>query len=122
MEVATMGTKTMDAEVNVAQLFRNRSATYGKRIRWREQRGGAWQQATWTENQAIVNSLITGLDALGAQRGDVIGILSNTRWEWMAADWAILGLGATTVTVYPSNLPPTVAYILGNAHARFVFA
>ena len=122
MGVATMGTKTMNAEVNVAQLFRNRSATYGKRIRWREQRGGAWQQATWTENQAIVNSLIAGLDALGAQRGDVIGILSNTRWEWMAADWAILGLGATTVTVYPSNLPPTVAYILGNAHARFVFA
>jgi long-chain acyl-CoA synthetase len=112
----------MDTEVNVAQLFRNRSTTYGSRIRWREQRAGVWQKATWQENQAIVNGLISGLDALGAQRGDVIGILSNTRWEWMAADWAILGLGATTVTVYPSNMPATVAYILGNAHARVVFA
>jgi long-chain acyl-CoA synthetase len=112
----------MDAEVNVAQLFRNRSATYGKRIRWREQRNGVWQKATWKENQAIVNSLISGLDALGAQRGDVVGILSNTRWEWMAADWAILGLGAVTVTIYPSNLPETVAYIANNAHARFIFA
>ena len=28
----------MDAEKNLAQLFRNRSATYGNRIRWREQR------------------------------------------------------------------------------------
>lgn len=112
----------MDAEVNVAQLFRNRSATYGKRIRWREQRNGAWRKATWKENQAIVNNLISGLDALGAQRGDVVGILSNTRWEWMAADWAVLGLGAVTVTVYPSNTPATIAYILGNAHARFVFA
>ena len=122
MGVATMGTQTMDNAVNVAQLFRNRSVTYGNRIRWREQRNGVWQKATWTENQAIVNSLIAGLDALGAQRGDVIGILSNTRWEWMAADWAILGLGAATVTVYPSNLPPTVAYILGNSHASLVFA
>ena len=112
----------MDAEVNVAQVFRNRSATYGSRIRWREQRNGLWQKATWAENQAIVNRLIVGLDALGAQRGDVVGILSNTRWEWMAADWAILGFGAVTVTVYPSNVPATVAYILGNSNARYVFA
>ena len=112
----------MDAEVNVAQLFRNRSKTYGKRLRWREQRDGVWQQATWTENQAIVNSLIAGLDALGARPGAVIGILSNTRWEWMAADWAILGLGAATVTVYPSNVAATAAYILNNSRARFVFA
>jgi long-chain acyl-CoA synthetase len=112
----------MDAENNIVQMFRNRSTTYGTRIRWREQRGGVWQKATWKENQAIVNSLIAGLDALGARRGDVIGILSNTRWEWMAADWAILGLGAATVTVYPSNTPATSGYILGNSHARFVFA
>lgn len=112
----------MDTEVNVAQLFRNRSATYGKRIRWREQRNGVWQKATWTENQAIVNSLIAGLDALGAQRGDVIGILSNTRWEWLATDWAILGLGAATVTIYPSNVAVTAAYILNNSRARFIFA
>jgi long-chain acyl-CoA synthetase len=112
----------MDAEMNLAQLFRNRSATYGNRIRWREQRNGVWQKATWAENQAIVNRLIVGLEALGARPGDVIGILSNTRWEWMATDWAILGLGAVTVTVYPSNTPATVAYILGNARARFVFA
>ncbi|HEY7340403.1 MAG TPA: long-chain fatty acid--CoA ligase [Ktedonobacterales bacterium] len=112
----------MDAEVNLAQLFRNRSATYGNRVRWREHRKGVWRKATWTENQAIVNRLIVGLEAIGARPGDVIGILSNTRWEWMAADWAILGLGAVTVTVYPSNTPATVAYILGNARARFVFA
>src|SRR5690348_7899942 len=112
----------MDAEMNLAQLFRNRSATYANRIRWREQRNGVWRKATWTENQAIVNRLIVGLEAIGARPGDVIGILSNTRWEWMAADWAILGLGAVTVTVYPSNTSATVAYILGNARARFVFA
>ncbi|HEU4785713.1 MAG TPA: long-chain fatty acid--CoA ligase [Ktedonobacterales bacterium] len=112
----------MDADMNLAQLFRNRSATYGNRIRWREKRNGVWQKATWAENQAIVNRLIVGLEALSARPGDVIGILSNTRWEWMAADWAILGLGAVTVTVYPSNTPATVAYILGNARARFIFA
>jgi long-subunit acyl-CoA synthetase (AMP-forming) len=64
---------------------------------------GDWQSATGLEKQELVNSLISGLDALGAIPGDRIGILSSTRWEWMAADWAVLGLGAVTVTLYPSK-------------------
>lgn len=112
----------METEVNLAQLFRNRVPTYGDTIRWRQRRGGQEFKATWRENQALVNSLLAGLDALGAAPGDVIGILSETRWEWMAADWAIIGLGAATVTVYPSNLPPTVSFILNDSGARYVFA
>lgn len=109
-------------EVNLAQVFRARSATYADRTRWREKRDGVWQRATYAENQALVNRLIAGLDALGVQRGDVIAIASGTRWEWTAADWAIIGIGAATVTVYPSNLPATTAFILSDSDARYVFA
>ncbi len=112
----------MENDTNLAQLFRNRSATYGDRIRWRQKRGGREFKATWTENKTLVNSVMSGLDALGAAPGDVIGILSETRWEWAVADWAIIGLGAATVTVYPSNLPPTVAFILSDSGAKVVFA
>ena len=112
----------MDQEINLAQLFRNRSATYGDRIRWRQTRGGREYKATWTENQTLVNGVLAGLEALGALPGDVIGILSETRWEWTIADWAIIGLGAATVTVYPSNLPPTVAFILNDSGAKYLFA
>lgn len=112
----------MDQEINLAQLFRNRSATYGDRIRWRQTRGGREYKATWTENQTLVNGVLAGLEALGALPGDVIGILSETRWELTIADWAIIGLGAATVTVYPSNLPPTVAFILNDSGAKYLFA
>ncbi|HEV2461814.1 MAG TPA: AMP-binding protein, partial [Ktedonobacterales bacterium] len=112
----------IDMETNLAQVFRGRAALYGDRVRWREKRNGQALRATWRENKQIVNSLIAGLDALGAAPGDVVGILSNTRWEWTAADWTIIGLGAACVTLYPSNTPDTIAYILNDSGTRYVFA
>ncbi len=113
--------RTGTPEVNLAQLFRNRSQRFADQTRWRQQRDGVWQRATFRENQAMVNALISGLDALGARPGDVAAILSNTRWEWMVADWAIMGLGCVTATIYASNVPSTIAYILNDSDARFLF-
>ena len=70
----------------------------------------------------MVNSLIAGLDAFGAKRGDVIGIASSTRWEWAVADWVNIGLGAATVTLYPSNTPAVNSFILNDSGASYVFA
>lgn len=108
-------------EQNLAQLFRNRAKEYGDAVAWRQKRAGKWMSATWEKNQRLVNRLIAGLDELGAQQGDRIGILSNTRWEWMAADWAIMGLGVITVTIYPSLTPATIATLLNDSGARFLF-
>ncbi|MGZ3665315.1 MAG: AMP-binding protein [Ktedonobacterales bacterium] len=108
-------------EQNLAQLFRSRSKEYADSVDWRQKRDGRWVSATWGENQRLVNRLIAGLDELGARYGDRIGILSNTRWEWLAADWAILGLGAITVTIYPSLTPSTIATLLNDSGAKFLF-
>jgi long-chain acyl-CoA synthetase len=111
----------METETNLAAIFRNRAATYGDAPRWRQRRHGVWRSATWRENQAIVNSVLAGLDALGARPGDVIGIVSNPRWEWMAADWAIMGLGASTTALYPTQVPSNFAFILNDCGARYLF-
>ncbi len=108
-------------EQNLAQLFRSRSKEYADAVDWRQKRDGKWMSATWAENQRLVNRVIAGLDELGARSGDRIGILSNTRWEWMAADWAIFGLGAITVTIYPSLTPSTIAALLNDSGAQFLF-
>jgi long-chain acyl-CoA synthetase len=110
-----------EAAANLAQLFRRRTTQFGDALRWREQRDGVWLQATFREHQRLVNDLISGLDALGARPGDAIGILSGTRWEWMAADWAIIGLGAVTTTLYASSVPATIAFMLNDSGARYVF-
>ncbi len=108
-------------EQNLAQLFRSRSKEYAGSVDWRQKRDGKWMSATWGENQRLVNRLIAGLDELGARQGDRIGILSNTRWEWIAADWAIFGLGGATVTIYPSLTPSTIATLLNDSGTRFLF-
>lgn len=108
-------------EQNLAQLFRNRSRAYADSVDWRQKRDGKWMSATWGENQRLVNSLIVGLDELGARQGDRIGILSNTRWEWLAVDWAVFGLGAITVTIYPSLTPSTIATLLNDSGTGLLF-
>ena len=115
------GELTASEETNLAQLFRDRTARYGDAIRWRQKQGEKWLSTSFRENQDLVTRVINGLDALGARPGDAIGILSNTRWEWTVADWAIMGLGGVTVTLYPSLVPDTVAFILRDSSARFLF-
>lgn len=106
---------------NLSLLFRARAARFGDRTRWRQRSGQQWRSATYRENQRLVNRIMCGLDALGVRPGDAVGIMSGTRWEWLAADWAIMGLGAFTVSLYPTLRPDTIRFILGNSGARFLF-
>ena len=109
------------SEENVVAMFRNRSARFAAAPRWRAKRDGVWRSMTWSGNQALVNDLITGLCTLGVRPGTPVGILSETRWEWLAADWAILGLGAVTVPLYISLTPSVIEYMLNDSGAEYVF-
>lgn len=108
-------------EPNVVAMFRDRCARFGDAPHWRIRRGGAWMTMTWSGSQAIVNELIAGLSALGVRPGTKVGILSETRWEWVAADWAILGLGAVTVPIYASLTGDMIAYMLNDSQVEYVF-
>ena len=108
-------------ETNLAQLFRNRTARYGDMLRWRQRQGHEQLSVTYRENQRMVNRVLSGIDALGARPGDAIGILSATRWEWLVTDWAIIGLGAYTTTLFPNLLPETVLFILRDSGVRYLF-
>lgn len=59
-----------------------------------------------------------GLRALGVQKGDRVAILSNTRWEWAALDFGILGVGGVTVPIYQSHRPEEVEFTLQKSEAR----
>ena len=109
-------------EENLATMFRNRSALFGDALRWKANVRGRWWHMSWAENKALVNRLIAGLTALGVKPGDRIGILSETRWEWLAVDWAILGMGAVSVTIYPNLTVDTIAFMLIDSDTKVLFA
>jgi long-chain acyl-CoA synthetase len=109
------------AERSLAGFFRERSQRFAQAPRWRQQVGESVRSVTYAEQQRLVNQVISGLDVLGARPGDAIGILSGTRWEWIVADWAIMGVGATLVTIYPTLLADTVVFMLRDASVRYLF-
>src|SRR4051794_10929636 len=84
--------------------------------------GDHWESVTWKETGAKVSRLAAGLVALGIEPEQRVGIASNTRYEWILADLAVMCAGAATTTVYPSTNAEDVAYILADSECRVVFA
>lgn len=58
------------------------------------------------------------LRALGLRKGDIIGILSPNRPEWIVADLAILSLGGVVVPVYHTLPPEQVTAIVADSGMR----
>ena len=69
-----------------------------------------------------VAGLAQGLERLGVERGDRVAILSENRLEWAITDFAVLGLGAIDVPIYPTLLDPDIEYILRDSGAKGVVA
>ena len=84
--------------------------------------GESWESVTWKQTGERVTRLAAGLVALGVEPEQRVGIASNTRFEWILADLAIMCAGAATTTVYPSTHAEDVAYILADSDCQVVFA
>ena len=58
------------------------------------------------------------LEQLGVRPGDRVAILSENRLEWALTDYAILGLGAITVPLYPTLPGAAIDLILRDSGAK----
>ena len=83
---------------------------------------GGWKSLTWTETEARVRAISSGLRALGLEGEQVCAILASTRIEWVLADYGILCAGGATSTIYPSTLAEDCAFILSDSASAFAFA
>ena len=70
---------------------------------------GSWSSACGTSGLAWRR--------LGMAPGDRVAILSESRPEWLLADFAILASGAVTVPIYPTLSAEQVAFILRDSEA-----
>jgi long-chain acyl-CoA synthetase len=64
-----------------------------------------------------IRDLSLGLTAMGMRRGDRVAILSESRPEWLIADFAVLTGGAITVPIYPTLSTEQVGFILTDSGA-----
>ncbi len=82
---------------------------------------GSWEGLTYREVGEAVENVACGLTSLGIKKGDKIAILSTNSSRWAIADYAITGLGAVTVTVYPTLTNPHIQYICNNSETKYAF-
>jgi long-chain acyl-CoA synthetase len=62
--------------------------------------------------------LASALERLGVRPGERIALLSENRPEWTLTDYAILGMGAITVPLFPTLLDPDLEYILRDSESK----
>ena len=60
---------------------------------------------TWDEYAERVRAIATGLHALGVRAGDRVALLLRNTPEFHLADAAVLHLGATPFSLYPTEPP-----------------
>ena len=81
-----------------------------------------WKNYTWAETREHVDVLAAGLLARGLGAEERVGILSNTRLEWIFIDLAIACAAGATTTVYPNTAAGDVSYILHDSGCVIVVA
>jgi len=87
---------------------------------WRKHRG-LWESLTWGDYGEWVEDIANGLLLLGLKPGEKVSILSQTRWEWIVCDMAIISIGCITVPIYHSNTVEQTRYIVEHSKSSLVF-
>ncbi|HZO59153.1 MAG TPA: AMP-dependent synthetase/ligase [Solirubrobacterales bacterium] len=85
--------------------------------KFKDQSTGEWVDVSYPELGQIAKEVSLGLQELGIDRGDKVGILSNTRPEWTYADFGILATGGTVVPIYQTNSPEECHYVLEHSES-----
>lgn len=94
--------------------FRDRPATAAAKYRL----PSGWKEVAWPDYYKEIEILGAGLLSLGLKPGARVAIMSNTRYEWGCADFAIIGAGGATVPIYQNNTAEDVEFILNDSEAE----
>ena len=83
------------------------------------QEGGGYRPMRTADFVEDVKAVAKGLIASDVAPGDVVAILSRTRYEWALADWAIWWAGGVSVPIYESSSPSQIQWIASDSAAKF---
>ena len=116
-----MGARVADRSwPNLAAMFFAQAEIHGDAPFLWAKHDRLYRPLSWRATAAQVTELARGLRALGLQRGDRVGLVSENRPEWVIADLAIISAGAITVPAYTTHTVEDHRYLLANSGARAV--
>lgn len=98
-------------------FLRVAAAANPRAVLWQDE-FGRWQPLSSAQIYQRVRALSEALLGWGAQKGDRIALISENRWEWAVADFAILAIGAADVPIYPTLTGEQIAVLVQDAGCR----
>ena len=115
LEMGT-GTKTIAAQVPAAV------EKHAGLVAHMHKSGDEWVKTTFAELGTAAKEIALGLIDLGIQPRERVAILSHSRPEWTWANLGTITAAATSVSVYQTNSPEEVRYVLEHSDSVAVFA
>jgi long-chain acyl-CoA synthetase len=107
----------------ITKLFRERAQS-GPDIAVQHSKdpGGTFVPITWSQLYERARRIAGGLLDMGIKRGQHVGIITDNRPEWLAADMAILAIGAADVPRGSDTMLHEVRYVLSHAGCAVTLA
>lgn len=105
----------------LVEIFFGSIDKHNRRDAQRVREANGWRSISHQELLATVHALSDGLLALGLQRNDRLGLISENRPEWAQADYAMLCSGMHNVPLYPTLPANQLQFIMNDAGVRAVF-
>ena len=84
-----------------------------------QKRDGAYRGISFSEMRTMAESFAIGLSHRGVKRGDMIGLISENRPEWVLADIGTMLIGAVSVPLYPTMTSKQIEFVFRDAGTRF---
>ena len=109
------------AHDTIPKLFFHRVEKYKDRVVLRKKELGIWDKITWRQYGQRVRQVGMALVALGLEPEDRVGIIGDSRPEWLYADLGTLSVNGVSVGVYATSSSEEVKYHLSHSEARFFF-
>lgn len=119
-EFSGPATVTVADDENLTDVVWANAERFASSISFRRRIEGGWVDVTARDFAAQVTAVAKGLIAAGIERGDRVGLLSKTRYEWTLVDYAVWAAGGSTVPIYETSSPEQVRWILSDSDATSI--
>jgi len=96
----------------IPEMLKNSINLYPERIAFKTKNKKIFEPVTYKEFYHKVEIFGTGLNAIGINKFDHIGLVSENRFEWIISDMAIIGLRAVDVPCSGASSPHDIHFKL----------